>query len=163
MEKNRKKTDKCQFSMYVCRPEKWNVSFFLFFFPTEVIYRLFQWSLRKKTETCQFLWSMYVCKAKTDICQFFSVFFSIHLPLNYIIVLEVWWTERHKSHGHEDEGRLKRKLGLNPPPWSYPVICARLETRRTWFHFKRFSWCFFASMMTLSASGPPRFTSGPHF
>ena len=29
--KNRKKTDKCQFSMYVCRPEKWNVSFFLFF------------------------------------------------------------------------------------------------------------------------------------
>ena len=26
--KKQKKTFKCQFSMYVCRPEKWNVSFF---------------------------------------------------------------------------------------------------------------------------------------
>ena len=48
--------------------------FFLFFFPTEVIYLLFQWSLKEKK--CQFLWSIYVCKAKTDICQFFSVFYA---------------------------------------------------------------------------------------
>ena len=54
--------------------------FFSVFFPTEVIYRLYQWSLRKKTEKCQFLCSMYVCKAKTDICQFFSVFFHPPSP-----------------------------------------------------------------------------------
>merc|ERR1719323_979343 len=61
--------------MYVGRKSEMSV-----FFPTEVIYRLFQWSLRKKTEKCQFLWSMYVCKAKTDICQIFFLFFFVHLP-----------------------------------------------------------------------------------
>ena len=63
--------------LYVGRKSEMSVfSVFFLPFPTEVIYRLFQWSLRKKTEKCQFLCSMYVCKAKTDICQFFLFFLS---------------------------------------------------------------------------------------
>ena len=78
--KNRKKlTNVSLVCMYVGRKSEMSV-FFCFFFPAEVIYRLFQWSLRKKTEKCQFLCSMYVCKAKTNICQFFSVFFHAPFP-----------------------------------------------------------------------------------
>ena len=74
--------------LYVCMSAgKVKCQFFSVFFPTEVIYRLFQWSLRKKTEKCQFLCSMYVCKAKTDICQFFSVFF-VHLSLRETMVVK---------------------------------------------------------------------------
>ena len=47
--------------------------FFSVFFPTEVIYRLFQWSLRKKTEKCFYVVCMYV-RPKLTFVSFFCFF-----------------------------------------------------------------------------------------
>ena len=106
--KNRKKlTNVSLVCMYVGRKSEMSV-FFSVFFPTEVIYRLFQWSLRKKTEKCQFLWSMYVCKAKTDICQFFSVFFYAPFPKG--ACKKTTFFGNFSQHGGEGVARIPKLL-----------------------------------------------------
>ena len=115
-EKKQKKTDQCQFSMYVCRPEKWNVSFFLFFFPTVVIYRLFQWSLQKKKQKHVSFYGvcMYV-RPKLTLLVIFSVYFLCTFPepiakcwhglfrLGKIFQIELYFSVLKKCFQAEDE------------------------------------------------------------
>ena len=56
-------------SLYVCMSAENSkmLVFFYVFFPTVVIYRLFQRSLRKKNIK-MLVFMEYVCKAKTNIC-----------------------------------------------------------------------------------------------
>ena len=87
---------------YVCMSAgKVKCEVFLFS-PTIVIYRLFQWSLRKKTEKCQFLCSMYVCKAKTDICQFFFCFFLSTFPLAKTVGMRELQTDIQNSSSSQN-------------------------------------------------------------
>ena len=67
--KNRKKTDKCQFlCMYVGRKSEMSVFFVIF--PAEVIYRQFQWSLRKKNRKMS-VFMEYVCMYVVSFFCFF--------------------------------------------------------------------------------------------
>ena len=53
--------------MYVCKPKIVKFQFFyVFFSPTVVLTDNFPGSQGRKIEKCQFLWSMYACKAKTN-------------------------------------------------------------------------------------------------
>ena len=79
--KKTEKTNKCQFvCMYVGRKQL-NVSFSFCFFPNNAHFSSSLMVAWEKTEKCQFLWSRYVCQAKTNICQFIFLFFFVHLPL----------------------------------------------------------------------------------
>ena len=68
-------------SLYVCMSAK--NSKMLVFFMFLCFCMFFSNCRLRKNIKCQFLWSMYVCKAKTNICQFFMFFCTFPLFIKY--------------------------------------------------------------------------------
>ena len=79
--KQKKLTNVSLVCMYVGRKSEMSVFFSVFSPNRSNMSTISMVDQEKKTEKCQFLWSMYVCKAKTDICQFFFCFFLSTFPL----------------------------------------------------------------------------------
>ena len=68
--------------MYVGWKSEMSV-FFCFFFPTEVIYRLFQWSLRKKQKNVSFYGVCMYVRPKLTFVSFFCFFLSTFPYVEY--------------------------------------------------------------------------------
>ena len=84
---------------------------------------------RKKTEKCQFLWSMYVWKAKTDICQFFFCFF-MHLSLSVYLSLTSCSASWGKHWRIIFMFQTRHKIGPYADLCSLP--CCSLRRRQSW-------------------------------
>ena len=130
--KQKKLTNVSLVCMYVGR--KSEMSVFSVFFPNRSNLSTISMVAWEKTEKCQFLCSMYVCKAKTDICQFFFCFFFVHLPLRRKV--ECITYELNINFKHKQNINWEIRFGQNT---QYPFIAAttlwqRLFSGRRFFH-----------------------------